>query len=70
MDNIFKVIESLTGDLPKVKEAIEELRQVDTLLTQISKTSQNLSLADLTRMGDASFHMAGGYGKNAAGYLT
>lgn len=70
MDNIFKVIESLTGDLPKVKEAIEELRQVDTLLTQISKTSQNLSLADLTRMGDASFHMAGEYGKNAADYLT
>ena len=70
MDNIFKVIESLTGDLPKVKEAIEELRQVDTLLTQISKTSQNLSLADLTRMGDASFHMAGEYGKNAAEYLT
>ncbi len=70
MDNIFKVIESLTGDLPKVKEAIEELRQVDTLLTQISKTSQNLSLADLTRMGDASFHMAGEYGKSAADYLT
>ena len=43
---------------------------MDTLLTQISKTSQNLSLADLTRMGDASFHMAGEYGKSAADYLT
>lgn len=70
MDNLFHLFDDLTGSLPRLREAVEELRQVDTLLTQISKTSKNITLPDLKDMGDASFHMAGRYNKSASDYLT
>lgn len=70
MSDISKLINQLTGSVPRFKEVIKELRQVDTLLTQISKTSDSIGLSDLKKMGDDSFRIAGQYGKSASDYLN
>lgn len=56
--------------LSKTKNAVKELRQVDTLLTQISVSSGRLSRSDLERIGNNAFPSTGTHGKSAANYLT
>ncbi len=56
--------------LSKTKNAVKELRQVDTLLTQISVSNERLSRSDLERIGNNAFSIAGKYGRSAADYLT
>lgn len=53
--------------LPK---AASELKEINTLLTEISKTDNSLSKSDLAAMTEHSFDIAVKYGKTAADYLT
>lgn len=58
-------------DIPsKAKEAISELREVNTILTEISSTNDKLSKSDLTRIGNESFELASKYGKNVKDFLS
>ncbi len=52
------------------KETLSELREVDTLLTQISKEIGGLSKSDLKKLGSDAFDIASKYGKSASDYLT
>lgn len=54
----------------KTKEALSELIEIDTLLTQIANENNRLSKADLEKIGNNAFDAASKYGKSAADYLT
>ncbi len=56
--------------ISKTKEALSELREVDTLLTQIANENDRLSRADLEEIGNNAFDTASKYGKSASDYLT
>lgn len=56
--------------ISKTKESIDELKKVDTLLTEISKTNDKLTAAELKEIGNNSFDAASKYGKTAADYLS
>ena len=52
-----------------VRGAISELKEINTVLTEISKTSDRTS-ESLERLGKASFDRASQYGRKASDYLT
>lgn len=52
----------------ETKEAIGELKEIDNILTEISKTS-DLTSQELEKLGNTSFKTAGKYGKEASDYL-
>lgn len=52
----------------KVGDAVKELREVDTILTEISKTS-DLTDSQLKQLGETSFESASKFGKKASEYL-
>lgn len=54
----------------KTKDAIIELKGINTLLTEISKANDQLSKSDLRDIGSSSFDVASKYGKKATGYLS
>lgn len=54
----------------KTKNAISELKEINTLLTEISKANDKLSKSDLTKIGNNSFDVASKYGKGATDYLS
>lgn len=56
--------------ISETREAINELKEVDTLLTEISKTNHSLTKSDLTGIGSNAFGTASKYGKTATDYLT
>ena len=53
----------------KFKNAISELKDIDDILTEISKTS-NLTANQLKGLGSIAFDSASKYGKSASDYLT
>lgn len=53
----------------KVKDAISELKDLDDIITEISKTS-DLTNTQLKELGDTAFESASKYGKSASDYLT
>ena len=53
----------------KTKEAISELIELDSILTEISKTS-DLTNQQLKELGNTAFDSASKYGRSAADYLT
>lgn len=53
----------------KFKDAISELKELDDILTEISKTS-NLTSSQLKELGNSAFDSASEYGKSASDYLT
>lgn len=53
----------------KTREAITEFKELDTILTEISKTS-DLTTQQLKELGETSFDSASKYGKKASDYLT
>lgn len=55
--------------ITKTKQAITELKEVDTLLTEISKANDKLTESQLSGIGDRSFETASRYGKKATDYL-
>lgn len=54
----------------KFREALSELKEADTYLTEIRNANANLSEADLKRIGSNSFSIASKYGKKSADYLS
>ena len=61
------IITSITS---KFREAITELKEIDTLLTEISKANDKLSTSQLAEIRDNSFDIASRYGKKASNYLS
>ena len=53
----------------KVRDAVNELKDLDDILTEINKTS-DLTEQQLRKLGDTSFDTASKYGKKASDYLT
>lgn len=53
-----------------VANSVNELKEVDTLLTEISKANDSLSQFDLKNIGKSSFDIAGDYGKKATDFLS
>lgn len=52
-----------------VRQGVEELKNLDSILTEISKTS-DLTTSQLKELGDTAFESASKYGKSASEYLT
>lgn len=50
-------------------ESISELKEIDSILTEISKTS-NLTTSQIKELGTSSFDSASKWGKSASDYLT
>lgn len=51
------------------KDAIPDLQEIDTLLTEIKKTTDELTQSELANIEKQSFNIASKYGKSAADYL-
>lgn len=65
-----KFTKSLQGALvSQVKAALSEIKNLDSLLTEIGKTS-NLTKKQLADLGDTAYSAASKYGRSAADYLT
>ncbi len=60
---------ALTFGIAKAKEAVSELIEIDSILTEISK-SANLTEKQMEELGDNAFEAASKYGKSAADYLA
>ena len=56
--------------ISKTREAITELKEIDTLLTEISKANDKLTKSQLSGIGDRSFETASQYGRKATDYLA
>lgn len=54
----------------KTRQAVTELKNVNTLLVEISKANDKLSKEDLASIGNNSFDVASRYGKAATSYLS
>ena len=54
----------------EIRKAVKELKQVDTLLTEISKANDKLSKNELKGIGNRSFETASKYGKKSTDYLS
>ena len=55
--------------IQKTREAVGELKEIDNILTEISKTS-DMTTAQLERLGEVAFESASKYGRKASDYLT
>ena len=55
--------------ISETREAFTELKEINTILTEISKANENLTKAQLTQIGNNSFDVASKYGKTASDYL-
>lgn len=60
----------VTEVVSKTKEALTELKAVDSQLANIGKENHSLSKNDLQSLGNDSFDIAGSYGKKASDYLA
>ena len=63
------VSSAIMFSIQKTREAVGELKELDSILTEISKTS-DLTARQLERLGDSAFDTASKYGKKATDYLT
>ena len=65
----FSVSSVVMLGIQKTREAVTELKELDNILTEISKTS-DLTTSQLKKLGDTAFDTASKYGKKASDYLT
>ncbi len=56
--------------ISQIKNSISSLKEVDTMLTEISRENSRLSKADLEEIGQNAFDISGRYGKSATEYLS
>ena len=59
----------VTKTTSEISRAVDELINLDNILTEISKTS-DLTEQELKKLGDTAFESASKYGKKASDYLT
>ena len=67
---LFTLDSAVENITEKAKQAIEELKEVDTLLNGIQKADRTLSRSDLDRISQNAFALAAKYGRNVADYLN
>lgn len=60
----------IMGVVYKTKQAVTELKNVNTYLTEISKANDQLSKTQLEQIGNNSFDISGKYGKTATDFLS
>ncbi len=60
---------AITTSVSKVREAVNELKNLDDILTEINKTS-DLTTQELKELGMASYDKASKYGRKASDYLS
>lgn len=60
----------VTQLISKTKDAVLELKEIDTTLTQISRTNAKLSRLDLEQIAERSFDTASRYGRKSTDYLA
>lgn len=56
--------------ISQAQDAVSDLKEINTILTEISKTSNALSKSHLSEIADNSFDTASKYGKAAVDYLS
>lgn len=66
----FSIDSAVKRLVSETQKAISELKEIDTLLTKISVTNENLSESDLSKLGNNSFTVASKYGKSPTDYLS
>lgn len=64
------VLQDLKKYLPKVQDALSDLKEIDSYLNEISQVGSELSKADVKQIKAASFKAASDYGKAATDYLA
>lgn len=69
VNSIVQLITKIDID-SKAKDAISELKEIDTYLTEISKANNSLSQSQLSQIGNNSFAVASKYGKTVTDYLA
>lgn len=60
----------IMGAVYKAKEAVSELKEINTLVTEISKANDQLSKSELEDIAGNSFGVSSKYGKKATDYLS
>ncbi len=65
----FSLNSAITFAASKAKEAVSELVELDSILTEIGNTS-DLTEQQLEKLGDSAFETASKYGRTAGDYLT
>ena len=66
----FSAGSAVTFLISKTKDAVSELKEINTLLSEISKSNDMLSKSHLEKIGNNSFDIASKYGKSAKDYLS
>lgn len=66
----FSAGSAVTFLISKTKDAVSELKEINTLLTEISRSNDKLSKSDLDKIGNNSFDIASKYGKSTKDYLS
>ena len=67
---MFSVNSAVTLLISKTKDAISELKEIDTLLAEINKAGGRLSKSASAKLRNDSFEVASKYGKKATDYLS
>lgn len=67
--SMFSGTDAMNFGADKIRDAIGELKEMDSILTEISKTSDSTA-SELKALGNESFSVASEYGRKAADYLT
>lgn len=66
----FSMGSAISAIASKAKEAIAQLKEVNTYLTRLSSLNNSLSKSQLKQIGSDAFDVAGRYGKSATDYLA
>lgn len=67
---LFSVSSAIMSVVSKTKQSFNELKEVNTYLSEICKANDKLSKSDLTKIGNNSFSTASKYGKRSTDYLS
>ena len=65
----FGVSQLVMAGVNQISQSVSELKDVDTILTEISKTS-DMTSTQLKQLGNDAFEVASKYGKSATDYLS
>lgn len=69
IDDFFSIGSIVSSIASQTKEAVAELKDLDTALTEIGRTT-GLTKQQLKELGDSAFDAASKYGKTASDYLS
>lgn len=67
--SLFSNANTIDWSADQIRDAIGELKEMDSILTEISKTSDSTA-SELKKLANESFDVASEYGRNVTDYLT